>query len=97
MAEGAVTPTGRPLPLPVPERAGPFTRQAINYIALSAGERAKLPFRVHPHMLRHSTGFYLANKGFDTRLIQDYLGHRNIAHTVKYTRTAAGRFEGLWR
>jgi site-specific recombinase XerD len=64
---------------------------------LWAGERAKLPFRVHPHMLRHSTGFYLANKGFDTRLIQDYLGHRNIAHTVKYTRTAAGRFEGLWR
>jgi type 1 fimbriae regulatory protein FimB len=76
---------------------GPFTRQAVNYIVLSAGERAKLAFRVHPHMLRHSTGFYLANKGFDTRLIQDYLGHRNIAHTVKYTRTAAGRFEGLWR
>jgi site-specific recombinase XerD len=76
---------------------GPFTRQAVNYITLSAGERAKLVFRVHPHMLRHSTGFYLANKGFDTRLIQDYLGHRNIAHTVKYTRTAAGRFEGLWR
>ena len=76
---------------------GPFTRQAVNYIVLRAGERARLPFRVHPHMLRHSTGFYLANKGFDTRLIQDYLGHRNIAHTVKYTRTAAGRFEGLWR
>jgi len=76
---------------------GPFTRQAVNYISLQAGERAKLPFRVHPHMLRHSTGFYLANKGYDTRLIQDYLGHRNIAHTVKYTRTAAGRFEGLWR
>jgi type 1 fimbriae regulatory protein FimB len=76
---------------------GPFTRQAVNYIVLSAGERAKLSFRAHPHMLRHSTGFYLANKGFDTRLIQDYLGHRNIAHTVKYTRTAAGRFEGLWR
>jgi type 1 fimbriae regulatory protein FimB len=76
---------------------GPFTRQAINYIVLWAGARAKLPFRVHPHMLRHSTGFYLANKGFDTRLIQDYLGHRNIAHTVKYTRTAAGRFDGLWR
>jgi type 1 fimbriae regulatory protein FimB len=76
---------------------GPFTRQAVNYIVSQAGERARLPFSVHPHMLRHSTGFYLANKGFDTRLIQDYLGHRNIAHTVKYTRTAAGRFEGLWR
>ncbi len=60
---------------------GPFTRQAVNYIVLQAGERARLPFRVHPHMLRHSTGFYLANKGRDTRLIQDYLGHRNIEHT----------------
>lgn len=76
---------------------GVFTRQAINYLVTQAGERAKLKFRVHPHMLRHSTGFYLANKGLDTRLVQDYLGHKNIAHTVRYTRTAASRFEGLWR
>jgi site-specific recombinase XerD len=47
-------------------------------------------------MLRHSTGYYLANKGFDTRLSQDYLWHKNITHTVRYTRTAAVRFEGLW-
>jgi site-specific recombinase XerD len=61
------------------------------------GKRAKLRFHVHPHMLRHSTGYYLANRGYDTRLVQDYLGHKNIAHTVRYTRTAAIRFEGLWR
>jgi site-specific recombinase XerD len=61
------------------------------------GKRAKLRFHVHPHMLRHSTGYYLANRNHDTRLIQDYLGHKNIAHTVRYTRTAASRFEGLWR
>lgn len=47
--------------------------------------------------LRNSTGYYLANKGYDTRLIQDYLGHKNITHTVRYTRTAASRFENLWR
>lgn len=76
---------------------GVLTRFAINYLVEQAGERAKLGFRVHPHLLRHSCGYYLANKGFDTRLIQDYLGHRNIAHTVRYTRTAAVRFEGLWR
>lgn len=75
---------------------GPFVRQAINYLVEKIGERAGLPFSVNPHMLRHSTGFYLANKDYDTRLIQDYLGHKNIAHTVRYTRTAAGRFEGLW-
>ena len=76
---------------------GPLTRQAINYLVAQTGTRAKLNFKVHPHMLRHSTGYYLANKGCDTRLIQDYLGHKNITHTVRYTRTAAHRFEGLWR
>jgi site-specific recombinase XerD len=76
---------------------GPMTRQAVNYLVKEIGKRAKLHFHVHPHMLRHSTGYYLANRGYDTRLIQDYLGHKNIAHTVKYTQTAAVRFEGLWR
>ena len=76
---------------------GPMTRQSINYLVEQNGKRAKLNFKVNPHMLRHSTGYYLANKGCDTRLIQDYLGHKNITHTVRYTRTAAHRFEGLWR
>ena len=47
-------------------------------------------------MLRHSCGFALANMGIDTRLIQDYLGHRNIRHTVWYTASNAGRFYGIW-
>ncbi|HWN98698.1 MAG TPA: tyrosine-type recombinase/integrase [Blastocatellia bacterium] len=76
---------------------GPFTRQAVNYLVSQISKRAGLPFKTHPHMLRHSCGFYLANKGLDTRLIQDYLGHRSVQHTSKYTRTAASRFEGLWR
>ena len=76
---------------------GTLTRQAINYLVGQIGERAKFDFKVNPHMLRHSTGYFLANKGYDTRLIQDYLGHRNINHTVRYTRTAAHRFENLWR
>jgi type 1 fimbriae regulatory protein FimB len=76
---------------------GPMVRQAVNYLVTEIGKRAKLRFHVHPHMLRHSTGYYLANRGYDTRLVQDYLGHKNIAHTVRYTRTAAVRFERLWR
>tara|TARA_R110002072_G_scaffold25582_8_gene85857 strand:- start:3140 stop:3724 length:585 start_codon:yes stop_codon:yes gene_type:complete len=79
----------------VSERKQPLTRQAVNYIISQAGQRAKLG-HIHPHMLRHSCGFALANKGYDLRLIQDYLGHRDPRHTAHYTRTAAGRFEGLW-
>ncbi len=75
----------------------PMPRQCVNYLTEQIGKRAKLKFKVTPHMLRHSTGYYLANKGYDTRLIQDYLGHKNITHTVRHTRTAAHRFENLWR
>lgn len=78
------------------ERGQPLTRQAVNYVLAAAAVRAGLP-TVRPHMLRHSCGYYLANRGYDLRLIQDYLGHRDPKHTVHYTRTAASRFEGLWR
>ena len=79
----------------VSERGQPLTRQAVNYIVAEAGKRAKLG-HVHPHMLRHSCGYYLANKGVDFRTAQDFLGHRDPKHTVKYTRVADHRFEGLW-
>ena len=37
-------------------------------------------------MLRHVCGYSLANPGADTRLIPDYLGHKDITHIVRYTR-----------
>ena len=52
------------------------------------GERAGMPFPIHPHMLRHACGFALANAGHDTRALQAWLGHRNIQHTVRYTELA---------
>lgn len=61
------------------------------------GEVAGLPLAAHPYMLRHACGYALADQGADMRLIQDYLGHRNIQHTVKYTATNPARFEKLWR
>jgi transposase len=45
----------------------------------------------------------LANRGYDLRLIQDYLGHRDPKHTMHYTRVAlvesaeaAGRTKGTY-
>jgi type 1 fimbriae regulatory protein FimB len=61
------------------------------------GDLAGLSLPPHPHMLRHACGYALADQGADTRLIQDYLGHRNIQHTVRYTATNVRRFERLWR
>jgi len=80
----------------ISERGQPMTRQAVNYLIKEAGNKAKLE-RVHPHKLRHSCGYYLANEGVDLRTMQDYLGHRDPRHTVLYTRVAGRRFEGLWK
>jgi site-specific recombinase XerD len=50
----------------------------------------------YAHQLRHACGYYLANKGCDLRLIQDYLGHKQIQNTVRYTALNPARFAGLW-
>jgi len=80
----------------VSERGLPLSRSAIANIMTRAGRRAEIGLPVHPHMLRHACGFYLANRGVDTRTIQAYLGHRSIQHTVRYTELAPGRFSNLW-
>jgi type 1 fimbriae regulatory protein FimE len=79
------------------ERGGPMTPDGVRKVIQRAGEQARLGFAVHPHMLRHSCGYKLANDGHDTRAIQHYLGHRNIAHTVRYTELAPDRFRTFWR
>ena len=48
-------------------------------------------------MLRHACGFALAKAGHDTRRLQDYLGHKSINSTVRYTELDAGKFRDFWR
>ena len=81
----------------VSERMAPLTARSVHHIIARAGQAADFGFSVHPHMLRHSTGFYLANKGTDTRTIQAYLGHSNINNTVIYTQLSPNRFKNLWQ
>lgn len=79
------------------ERGGPFTPDAINRHIKRLAERAGFDFQVHAHMLRHASGYALANAGHDTRAIQDWLGHRSIQHTVRYTELSPTRFKDFWR
>jgi type 1 fimbriae regulatory protein FimB/type 1 fimbriae regulatory protein FimE len=81
----------------VTERGGPFTTDSFNWLIKRAGQKARFPFQVHAHMLRHATGYRLAGDGHDTRAIQDYLGHRNILHTVRYTELSPTRFKDFWQ
>jgi type 1 fimbriae regulatory protein FimB len=81
----------------ISDRRTQLSRSIVHRIVDSCAQAAGLGhLDVSPHMLRHSCGFDLANRGADTRLIQDFLGHRNIQHTVRYTELAPKRFEVLY-
>ncbi|WP_036964927.1 tyrosine-type recombinase/integrase [Providencia alcalifaciens] len=81
----------------ISRQGGKISRQWIYHLCKKYSKKAQLSIDVHPHMLRHACGFALANQGLDTRLIQDYLGHRNILHTVYYTASNFQRFQKVWK
>ncbi len=81
----------------ITEAGTPVTTSWFLRMVQRSGKAAKLPFPVHPHMLRHSTGYKLANDGADTRSLAHYLGHRNLQSTARYTALAEGRFAKFWK
>lgn len=78
------------------ETKTPLSTRAIHDIIAKAGKKALMPFSIHPHMLRHAAGYYLTNKGIETRTIMAYLGHKNIQSTVIYTNVSSKRYETLF-
>jgi type 1 fimbriae regulatory protein FimB len=81
----------------ISERKTPLYRSAVWDMIRKFGKAAGLEhLEIHPHMLRHSTGYALVNKGTDIRIIQGYLGHRSITSTVRYTKLDSKRFAKLF-
>ena len=79
------------------DRGTPLSHTTLYKIVARAGRLAGLPLPVNPHMLRHACGFHLVNvRKADTRRVQEFLGHRDIKHTVRYTELDDHKFDGLW-
>jgi integrase len=77
------------------ERGEKLTSAAVQRLLTRLGEVAELNIKIHPHQLRHACGYYLVNEGHSTRFIQEFLGHRDIRHTEKYTKVNSKRFSGI--
>jgi type 1 fimbriae regulatory protein FimB len=81
----------------ISERRRPLSRITVWLMIRQTAEAAGLEhLEIHPHMLRHSCGYTLNNKGTDIRIIQGYLGHRSISSTVRYTNLDSKRFAKLF-
>jgi integrase/recombinase XerD len=73
---------------PGPDRARPITTRSVERACRKAVEAAGLDKSVTVHTLRHSFATHLLEEGVDIHVIQDLLGHRNIASTTRYARVA---------
>jgi integrase/recombinase XerD len=78
-------------------RGGGFTRQGLWRLIVQRARAAGICGRVTPHTLRHCFASHLLQHGADLRVIQELLGHADIATTQLYTHVDSGRLLQIHR
>ena len=76
-------------------RGGPLTPERIRQIVKRRAKLAGIDSKVYPHLLRHSFATHLLEGGADLRVIQELLGHADIATTQIYTHVQDERLRRL--
>ncbi len=73
-----------------------LTRQGIFYILKKYLIRLDLPKHISPHTLRHTFATHLLEGGADLRIIQELLGHADIATTQIYTSLSRKKLKEIY-
>jgi len=77
-------------------RGGRISRQACWSIVRNAGARVGLDSHLSPHVLRHSCATHMLDRGADLRVVQELLGHADVATTQRYTHVSRERLRQVY-
>ena len=78
-------------------KKGRLTPRGVELIVQKYAKISGIPFLATPHTFRHSFATDLLNQGVDLRMVQEFLGHRNIATTQVYTHVTNKRLRDIHR
>jgi integrase/recombinase XerD len=73
-----------------------LTRQGLYKIIKNHAESVGLAGRVSPHTLRHTFATHLLSGGCDLRVLQEMLGHADVATTQVYTHLSSDRLRDVY-
>lgn len=82
---------------PKKQAGGRLTARTIENLVKKYALLAGCPITTTPHVIRHSFATDLLNKGVDIRIVQEFLGHRNIATTQIYTHVTRPQLREIHR
>lgn len=77
-------------------RGARLSRQNAWAVLRTTADRAGIAGPISPHSLRHSFATHLLAGGADVRVVQELLGHANVATTQIYTRVTADRLRDAY-
>ena len=74
-----------------------LTTRAVAMLLTKYAKRADVRGRIHPHLLRHTFATHLLDGGADLRVVQELLGHADLATTQIYTHVTQARAREVYR